>query len=464
MMTTKYIQSGLISLLLLAGIAPSPVSASAAGSLIKSESDSAVYFVASGKRYSFPNERVFKSWYADFSGVATVSNAELAKYPLVANVTYRPGSKLVKIATDPKVYAVSRYGVLRWVMTEASARQIYGYNWSQQVHDLADTFFINYLVGSPIGTSADYNPNEEMALAGFDDNIRPANFVAPILATTAPPASNAYVSMSLNTSEATLNQIVQVTATVENNTRVISKIEIYDGQSVTPLHTCINAKICVANATISQAPLSVRYRATAYDDANTKIETPADQQAPLNVSAVSPNLIVDAQPMTITNGSRANWTSNANAFTSITSHKVFALIPGEPNPVLLKDCGANNVCASSDSFYRTTQLFSKLVAGNQVFQSASITITANGTAPKPTLTLLSKPASNQAQIQLTAPTGESIGWSTIVEGIGPENDAVALCEYASCEITVQVGKATSFTGYTDVGGKLEGSNTLYIEP
>ena len=70
------------------------------------------------KRYVFPNEATYKSWYSDFSGVVTISADELASYPLAANVVVRPGTKLVKITTDPKVYAVEANGVLRWVQTE----------------------------------------------------------------------------------------------------------------------------------------------------------------------------------------------------------------------------------------------------------------------------------------------------------------------------------------------------------
>lgn len=464
MKTLSYLRSGLVLALMLPGFMPLTASAAVGGSLIKGASDSAVYFVASGKRYAFPNERVYKSWYADFSGVVTVPNAELAQYTLAANVTYRPGSKLIKMATDPKVYAVSRYGVLRWMMTEETAKQTYGADWSQKVDDVADTFFTNYVIGSPIGTAADFNPNEESAISSFDDNIRPLNYSVPLLPTSTPPISSAYVSVSVSTAEATLNQLVIVGAKVSGNTRPISKIEFYDGRSGSPIYTCYSSTTCSSTVTISSVPYSARYRAVATDDLGTKIETPSDQQAPLNAPAISTNLILDATPLTITNGARVNWTSNANYFGAVTSHKVYALIPGEPNPILWKDCGTQLLCSSSSPVYRTTQIFSKVISGTE-YRSAALTINAiNGTTPKPTLTFLNKPVLNQASMRLDAPSGEGIGWSTIVEGSNPDNDAIAICDSSSCEITVQVGRATSFTGFTDVGGKLEGSNTLYIEP
>ena len=55
-----------------------PATAATDGSLIKSASNAAVYYLSSGKRYAFPNEKVFFSWYNGFSGVETVSEGELA--------------------------------------------------------------------------------------------------------------------------------------------------------------------------------------------------------------------------------------------------------------------------------------------------------------------------------------------------------------------------------------------------
>jgi len=134
--------------------APSVNAAAQAGDLIKKDGLSAVYYLGEdGKRYVFPNEATYKSWYSDFSGVVTVSADELASYPLGANVVIRPGTKLVKITTDPKVYAVEPNGSLRWVQTEADAIALYGANWAQRVVDVADSFFTNYTIGQPLSSN-----------------------------------------------------------------------------------------------------------------------------------------------------------------------------------------------------------------------------------------------------------------------------------------------------------------------
>lgn len=166
------------------------VHAATNGSLIKSSTDSAVYYLVDGKRYAFPNEKVFFSWYNDFGGVVTVSANELASYALSANVTYRPGRWLVKIQTDPKVYAVSQYGVLRWIASEQVASALYGTNWSTKVQDIPDTFFINYKIGASIVSVADYSSEGELAITQIAQNI---------LGATVPAVVNPLVTMEQKT-------------------------------------------------------------------------------------------------------------------------------------------------------------------------------------------------------------------------------------------------------------------------
>ncbi len=124
----------------------------AAGSLIKASGAAVYYLAADGKRYTFPNDKIYRSWYSDFSGVQTISDAELASYYIGGNVKYRAGTRLVKITTDPRVYAVEPTGTLRHIPDEATAVALYGSNWAQQVDDLPDAFFAppNYNIGTAL--------------------------------------------------------------------------------------------------------------------------------------------------------------------------------------------------------------------------------------------------------------------------------------------------------------------------
>lgn len=122
------------------------------GDLIKA-SGPAVYYYSNGRRFVFPNEATYRSWFADFSGVRTITDSELAAIMIGGNVTMRPGTSLVKITTDPRVYAVTRGGVLHWVESEQIAIALYGSNWARRVVDVPDQLFVNYSIGSSVSTA-----------------------------------------------------------------------------------------------------------------------------------------------------------------------------------------------------------------------------------------------------------------------------------------------------------------------
>ena len=147
---------GLTVLAMCGLVAPIQTNAAAsAGDLIKMDGNSSVYYLgADAKRYVFPNSTTYMSWYTDFSGVITVPAAELQSYVLGGNVTMRPGTKLVKITTDPSVYAVEPNGTLRKIQSEAQAAALYGTNWNKRVVDVPDAFFTNYTVGAALVSGA----------------------------------------------------------------------------------------------------------------------------------------------------------------------------------------------------------------------------------------------------------------------------------------------------------------------
>lgn len=144
--------------------------AHASDGLVKG-SGAAVYYVDADKRYVFPNENVYASWYADFSGVRTISDEELASYQLGGNVTYKPGSALVKLQSDPKVYAVGAGGELRWIASEEAALALYGEGWNRNVVDIPDSDFFNYRVGAPVEEAADFDRASEASVPGIGDDL-----------------------------------------------------------------------------------------------------------------------------------------------------------------------------------------------------------------------------------------------------------------------------------------------------
>ncbi|MDD2785561.1 MAG: hypothetical protein PHS79_01555 [Patescibacteria group bacterium] len=131
---------------------------------LDTQEDSAVYFIGKdGKRHAFPNSRVYSTWYNDFDGVIVISSDKLASVPLGSNVRYRPGSKMLKFTTDPKVYAVDAHGVLDWVKTEDVAKSLYGDTWNTKIDDMSDAFFGNYNFGTEISSASDFSPAAVMS-------------------------------------------------------------------------------------------------------------------------------------------------------------------------------------------------------------------------------------------------------------------------------------------------------------
>lgn len=131
-----------------------PAASYTQGTLVKTADSSAVYILGlDGDRHAFPTEREFTSWGLSFDDVETVDARTLAAYDLGANVTIRPGTYLLKLQTNPKVFAVEPGGILRWVSTEAVALQLYGTDWASRVVDVSDGFWGNYTVGEDVDSA-----------------------------------------------------------------------------------------------------------------------------------------------------------------------------------------------------------------------------------------------------------------------------------------------------------------------
>lgn len=118
---------------------------------VQTLSDTAVYYYASnGKRYVFPNEKTYFTWYADFSNVKIVPLDQMSLIPIGGNITYRPGTRMLKFQTDVKTYIVTRGGVLRWVKSEDVAKGWFGDQWNSYIDDVSEAFYVNYTFGNPV--------------------------------------------------------------------------------------------------------------------------------------------------------------------------------------------------------------------------------------------------------------------------------------------------------------------------
>jgi hypothetical protein len=126
------------------------------GTVVKG-SGPVVYYILNDKRYAFPNKEVYESWYSFYTNIVAVSDENLAPIQLAGNVTFRPGMEMIKLTTDPKVYAIEGK-TLRWVSTEDLAEKFYGSEWNKRIFDVSDAFFQNYETGSAITKDTDFDP------------------------------------------------------------------------------------------------------------------------------------------------------------------------------------------------------------------------------------------------------------------------------------------------------------------
>jgi len=132
----------------------------------------AVYYYTNNERHAFPNERVFFTWFENFDEVLEVEKEFMSNIPLGSNVTYHPGTRMVKFQSFSTVYTVSIGGLLRPIASEEIAADLYGENWNQQIDDIPDAFYGNYVFGEPIESIEDYDVEEEFGSVEYlDDNF-----------------------------------------------------------------------------------------------------------------------------------------------------------------------------------------------------------------------------------------------------------------------------------------------------
>ncbi len=120
------------------------------------------YLARDGKRYVFPDEtNTFETWKSMLPPVVHVSEDTLEAYPLGGNVWYRPATRLIRIQSDPRIFAVAHGGVLR-SLNEGTAEMLFGKNWQKLLDTLQDYYFSNYTMGDPILSAQQYSIQGEL--------------------------------------------------------------------------------------------------------------------------------------------------------------------------------------------------------------------------------------------------------------------------------------------------------------
>ncbi|MBI2475561.1 cupredoxin domain-containing protein [Candidatus Uhrbacteria bacterium] len=166
------------------------------GDLIRGQSFSSVYYFGKDEmRYVFPNDKTYFTWYSNFDNVKWLTDADLATIQIGGNATYKPGVKMIKINSDPKVYAVGGGGTLRHVSTEAIAIALYGNNWNKMIDDVPDGFFPNYKISGALESAGSFSVNAEKNEAKDIDTDK--GIKVPVVVTI---TDNAYTPSSITVS------------------------------------------------------------------------------------------------------------------------------------------------------------------------------------------------------------------------------------------------------------------------
>lgn len=274
---------------------PAHAASFAAGDLVKLSTQSDVYYVgADNKRYVFPNEKIYFSWYQNFSGIKTLSTDEMASLGIGGAVTYRPGTTLIKLTTDPKVYAVGHNGLLRWVETESAASALYGTDWMKKVHDLSDAFFTNYHLGTSIKMASDFSVSQttsEAPTIGADKELMLPQ-TPPVPPPPPPPPPNATStpavvgSTSIVMSQTSLHagDVITLTASSSHPTGILKQDVFFDG---TLVKTCNNNPTCTVDVPIPISGTKNSYEAKVIATALNTTTLTATVSAPVDNSPSS---------------------------------------------------------------------------------------------------------------------------------------------------------------------------------
>lgn len=119
--------------------------------LVSSQEGGAVYVIDSSlvKRL-FPSRQIFDSWFDNFRRLKILSEEDLDSIPEGSPMLGRPGTWLVKVPEDNKVFAVEPGYVLRWIIDEESAQTLFGENWNRRIIDVDQEMFSTYSIAVPL--------------------------------------------------------------------------------------------------------------------------------------------------------------------------------------------------------------------------------------------------------------------------------------------------------------------------
>lgn len=237
-------------------------------SSVKGWNDSYYWYEVDGKRYAFTSEAAFKSWFPGSpTGLSTASIPELAPIQLGGAVFHRPGERMLKFASSPRVYVVSRFGILRWVASEQVALELYGTHWNMFIDELPVTDYPIYRFGSAVTDAAEFDR------AAYTNVTNPSSNA--VNAQNRPPeALEAKLSLEVSRTDVTVGSSLKLTATVSETKAAWNTITIrfYDWQQQV-IGTCRGTLSCSIPVTVG-GPLGTQaFTARAFNTYEQAVES-----------------------------------------------------------------------------------------------------------------------------------------------------------------------------------------------
>ena len=121
----------------------------------------AVYAYVNGMLSPFPNEETYKTYLmlsngkADWSKIKKITVAEFNALSFGKNVTYKPGTNLIKFSDSDKNYVVETGGTIREI-SDATAAALYGSTWKSMVATETGYLRGDYTVGTAYAATDKY--------------------------------------------------------------------------------------------------------------------------------------------------------------------------------------------------------------------------------------------------------------------------------------------------------------------
>jgi alkaline phosphatase len=148
------------------------------GDLIKTEGDSAIYYIDSlGEKHLFVNEVTFWSWHTgtwEDQNITIISQEDFDNLSVSENITVRPGASLIKFENSDKIFTVKSNKTIREISDIDIVLNIYGEDYNEILITIQNGFETDYTKGEAISSLEDEGLLEEDTIEDIEETVNRA--------------------------------------------------------------------------------------------------------------------------------------------------------------------------------------------------------------------------------------------------------------------------------------------------